>query len=159
MEAEIWVRSYVQSSVLNSTQTGPSLGRRLLPSLAALFLLAGCQENVAIPDDWQPTEGETCSYDLTSARRMGDEALMTAICDFTPNSEVNRRLLGTLANKHPFLSTTITRRFDCGQRRIVETTVTIIQKDYPTKTRTTNETMPVIPNSPNEQGLNFACSK
>ena len=129
--------------------------------IACLLVMSGtflgCQKDVPLPTGFANGEGTWCSPDITSARKIGDEALFLVVCEEQKNSARNQQL-GHTANG-VVLRTTITRRFNCTDRKIVESTVTVSWERASTSIQNFAETQQVIPNSPVEKDMNYACAQ
>ena len=121
-----------------------------------LGLVAGCQEDVPPPAGYSIDKGSWCSPDISSARKMGNEAVFKFDCEEGPDSEANRRLAAT---NQTALSNSITRRFNCDERRIVETTLIVQWKNGPSTSHNYSEGRQVVPNSPLETAMEYACAQ
>lgn len=126
--------------------------------LMSAVLVAGCGGKEApLPRGYADGHGGWCEPDLGSARRAGGEAMFRHLCEFTADSDRNR-LVGQTSNGL-LQSVSITRRFNCEQRRLVEVTNILYWERAPSDTMNSREDMMVPPNTPVESAMDFACSQ
>lgn len=121
-------------------------------------LVAGCGgKEVPLPRGYADGHGGWCEPDLGSARRAGEEAMFRHLCEFTADSDRNK-LVGQTSNGL-LQGVSITRRFNCEQRRLVEVTNILYWERAPTDTMNSREDRMVPPNTPVESAMDFACSQ
>lgn len=119
--------------------------------------VAGCGGKKAPPPrGYADGHGGWCEPDLSSARRLGGEAIFSHLCEFTADSDRNK-LVGKTSNGL-LQGVSTTRRFNCENRRLVEVTNTLYWERAPSETIDNPVDRMVLPNSPVESALDFACS-
>ena len=135
---------------------------RLVPPRAVLLislvgLTAGCNEAVPAPESFSSEPGSWCFPDVSSARKMGDEAMFTYKCESAPDSERSKSLGSSPHGR--YIGSNVTRRFSCPERRIIEVTVTTFWQEAASATSSSTESRQVVPNSPVEKAMEYACAQ
>lgn len=124
-----------------------------LMSMLTVFVTGCGGKEVPPPRGFAAGHGGWCEPDMSSARRAGGEAMIRYLCTFTADSDQNKLSNDLLQNA------SMTLRFNCEQRRIVEATTTNYWERAPTETVNSREDRMVTPNTSVETAMDFACSQ
>lgn len=120
----------------------------------SVVLLAGCAADPQLPPPYVNSEGGLCEADASSARKIRGVGIITLRCTFEQDAELNRKF-----GANYIATTSVTRRFDCADLRLIESTVVVTPTNGESRIENYAENQQVLPGSPVEKHMQYACAQ